>query len=298
MNQSLSIFDFEDQPIRILDQQGEPWFVAADVCRVLGLDQVTNAIRTLDEDEKITLSNDKGNPRAGVPHQYNLISESGLYALVFKSRKPEAVRFRKWVTAEVLPALRRDGRYQMPGTEDALPIAVDSHRVMEAMVDRLAGRMTELFTDVMETVRDLHARVGAMESGDKVIPIEHGRRLPVESPDITGTVAGVGQLVVFRDPREEQMRQLLDVVLTGSRGPIRQMSALELLSVAGREGLFPHVIPEDFDIEDKGLQARWGCFLRKHLDGKCYTLSDSQRWLVERVKPKRTSFYEFLNLSA
>jgi len=116
MNSRLSIFDFNENPVRILDQGGEPWFVAADVCRVLEIGNPTEALRNLDEDEKMTLSNPEG--RAGIGAQsYNIISESGLYALIFKSRKPQAKAFRKWVTAEVLPAVRQSGRYEAPGVQ-------------------------------------------------------------------------------------------------------------------------------------------------------------------------------------
>ena len=108
---SITPFNFHGSEVRTILRDGEPWFVAADVCDVLGLDQVTNAIRDLDDDEKFTLTNDKGNPRAGIPHQVNIINESGLYALTFKSRKPEAKAFKKWVTAEVLPAIRKTGSF-------------------------------------------------------------------------------------------------------------------------------------------------------------------------------------------
>lgn len=101
--------------MRVLDRDGAPWFVAADVCRVLEIGNPTESLRSLDEDEKITLSNAEGNPRAGVPHQMAYISESGLYALIFKSRKPQAKAFRKWVTAEVLPAIRTHGVYALEG---------------------------------------------------------------------------------------------------------------------------------------------------------------------------------------
>lgn len=109
---NLQTFDFQEAPVRVLVREGAPWFVAADVCRVLEIANSRDAIAALDEDEKITVANADGNPRAGIPHQMNLISESGLYALVFKSRKPEARKFRKWVTAEVLPAIRETGRYE------------------------------------------------------------------------------------------------------------------------------------------------------------------------------------------
>lgn len=117
----LSVFDFQDQPVRILDQNGSPWFAASDICRVLELGNPTESLRPLDSDEKITLSNSEGNPRGGIPHQMAYVSESGLYALIFKSRKPQAKAFRKWVTAEVLPALRQTGHYEMPSETLALP---------------------------------------------------------------------------------------------------------------------------------------------------------------------------------
>ncbi len=111
---NLQTFDFNEAPVRVMLRDEQPWFVAADVCRVLDIQNPTDAVKGLDEDETITLANSEGNPRAGIPHQLRLVSESGLYALVFKSRKAEAKKFRKWVTAEVLPALRQTGRYELP----------------------------------------------------------------------------------------------------------------------------------------------------------------------------------------
>ena len=111
---NLTTFDFNEAPVRVMLRDEQPWFVAADVCRVLEIANSRDAVSGLDEDEKITVANTDGNPRAGIPHQIGLVSESGLYALVFKSRKPEAKKFRKWVTAEVLPAIRQTGRYEAP----------------------------------------------------------------------------------------------------------------------------------------------------------------------------------------
>lgn len=110
----LETFDFNTVPVRVLLRDEQPWFVAADVCRVLEIQNPSDAIKTLDEDESITLDNADGNPRAGIAHKLRLISESGLYTLIFKSRKAEAKKFRKWVTAEVLPAIRRTGGYALP----------------------------------------------------------------------------------------------------------------------------------------------------------------------------------------
>ena len=114
-------FMFGESVVRVItDENGEPWFVAKDVCRVLGLENNRDAVSSLDEDEKITVANPDGNPRAGIPHRYVVISESGLYALVFRSRKPQAREFSRWVRKEVLPALRKTGRYEVPGRQPAV----------------------------------------------------------------------------------------------------------------------------------------------------------------------------------
>ena len=103
-------FFFNAHEVRGLLLNGEPWFVAKDVCDVLGLSNSREAVSGLDEDELVSEILTSGGQR----REMNCISESGLYALVFKSRKPEARAFRKWVTAEVLPALRRRGSYETP----------------------------------------------------------------------------------------------------------------------------------------------------------------------------------------
>jgi hypothetical protein len=108
-------FDFEEQAVRVVMRDDEPWFVAADVCRVLEIQNATDAIKRLDEDE-VTLDTIEGSHRPT-----NIINESGLYALVLTSRKEQARRFRKWITAEVLPAIRRHGRYEHPGLPDVQP---------------------------------------------------------------------------------------------------------------------------------------------------------------------------------
>ena len=122
MQFQLMPFAFDDSLVRIhLDENGDPWFVAKDVCRILEIENVGNVLASLDEDEKITIHNPDGNPRAGIPHQLTLISESGLYSLAFRSRKPVSKVFRKWVTADVLPTLRKTGQYNIP--RPALPAA-------------------------------------------------------------------------------------------------------------------------------------------------------------------------------
>lgn len=108
---ALQVFSFEQQQVRVVKRNGQPWWVVKDVCDVLGLSNPTEAIKSLDDDEKNSLrisEGIRGNPNMAV------ISESGLYTLILRSNKPEARRFRKWITGEVLPALRRTGEYATP----------------------------------------------------------------------------------------------------------------------------------------------------------------------------------------
>lgn len=98
---------------RYMTVQGEPLFVAKDVCEMLGIGKYRDAISTLDDDEK-------GCPvivdTPGGPQEMATVNEGGLYHLIFQSRKPEAKQFRKWVTSEVLPSIRRFGYYIDPNS--------------------------------------------------------------------------------------------------------------------------------------------------------------------------------------
>lgn len=115
MSAELRPFAFEDHLVRVVLRDDDPWFVAKDVCTVLGIKDVSDACVKLDEDEKGTGSI----PTLGGEQGLLIVSESGLYTIVLRSRAattPGSVahRFRRWVTAEVLPAIRRAGHYEMP----------------------------------------------------------------------------------------------------------------------------------------------------------------------------------------
>ena len=106
MKQQLVPFDFEGSQVRVVtDAQGEPWFVAADVLSTISLDR--KALERLDDDEKGV--NSIHTP--GGTQEMTTVNEPGLYALVLGSRKAEAKRFKRWVTHEVLPAIRKTGSY-------------------------------------------------------------------------------------------------------------------------------------------------------------------------------------------
>jgi len=105
-------------PVQIEIVKGEPVFLAKDVCDILDLENVTKALYTLDEDEKLTLPV----VRAGQTREMNFVTESGLYGLIFQSRKPEAKKFRKWVTNEVLPSIRKTGSYSLANKKASLTV--------------------------------------------------------------------------------------------------------------------------------------------------------------------------------
>lgn len=107
-------FKFEARAVRVITQDAQPWFVLSDVCDVLDLGSPHKTAERLDEDEKGRTTI----PTPGGPQEMSMISESGLYNLIFTSRKPEAKRFRKWVTGEVLPAIRKTGGYALPTSKE------------------------------------------------------------------------------------------------------------------------------------------------------------------------------------
>ena len=97
--------------VRAVMRDGEPWFVAKDVCECLELSNAAQALSYLDEDEKSIITNDTLNDSSGLRKDSRIIPESGLYSLILRSRKPEAKEFKRWVTREVLPSIRKTGQY-------------------------------------------------------------------------------------------------------------------------------------------------------------------------------------------
>lgn len=128
-------FDFHGATVRLLtDEHDEPWFVAKDICGVLELTNVGEALRALDDDEKNTIRIYEG--IAGNPYKAT-ISESGFYRLVLRSRKPVAKEFQRWVTHEVLPSIRKHGGY-MAGQE-----AMSPEQMLAASMRWLESRIAE-----------------------------------------------------------------------------------------------------------------------------------------------------------
>lgn len=124
--QSVTNFIFNTKTIRVVTIKGDPWFVAADVCEVLGFAKnkmngsYANHLRRLDDDETDVMMLPSTTQSGSQPRRTLIISESGLYKLVLRSDKPEAKPFQDWVTKVVLPAIRKDGMYVMG--EEKVPV--------------------------------------------------------------------------------------------------------------------------------------------------------------------------------
>ena len=106
---SLELFHFKGRQVRTIQLDGEPWFVAADVCDVLGLNNPSQALSYLDRDERRLITNEAWRTNGNMA----IVSEPGLYSLVLRSRRPEAKGFRRWIAHEVIPALRQSGQYRL-----------------------------------------------------------------------------------------------------------------------------------------------------------------------------------------
>lgn len=131
-------FAYGEQPVRVVEIDGEPWFVAVDIAAVLDLGNIHSSIALLDDDERglHTMETPSGT------QQVVVISEPGLYSLILRSRKPQATPFRRWITHEVIPTVRKHGMY---ATADALDRMLADPttmiRTLEALRDERAARV-------------------------------------------------------------------------------------------------------------------------------------------------------------
>lgn len=189
MQNAPAIFNFEQAEVRIIVQpDGEALFVAADVCAVLQLSNVGQAIARLDEDEKgdIILNDVSGRPQA-----QKYLTEPGLYALVLSSRKPEAKAFQRWVRHEVLPQIRKTGSYVGLSLPKTLPEALRAYALEVEQGDMLRAQLAEAQP--------------AVEFYDQVADSKDA--IPIADAARVLNVTGVGQNKLFTFLRERRILQ-------------------------------------------------------------------------------------------
>lgn len=183
MDNHLMIFESADfGRVRSVLKDGAPWFVAVDVCKALGLNQVTRAMSRLDSDEGGLLE---------VPHpqnadktiEINAVSEAGLYHLILCSKKPEARAFKRWITHEVIPSIRKHGAYMT----DALLSRMDEH--------------PELISEYIGKLRAENAKANAAREALKKAEAENARLAPKAS--YYDSFVGVESLTCLRYTAKE-----------------------------------------------------------------------------------------------
>lgn len=222
MNNAMQVFDFKENAVRVVcGDDGEPWFVAADISRLLDYRIAGDMTRILDEDEAAThLMRIRSENGVTQDREVTIISESGLYHAILKSRKPEAKVFRRWVTQEVLPSIRKSGVFAVDSDVDSaikqymlflrankasgfpLTVAVESAR--QSMrdnginIDKILPMPTVAFSDSVKinAEKDAAAR-------DRILSIIQSK-------------GSVPQGVIFnrcRNMRKEDVQKHIDVLL-------------------------------------------------------------------------------------
>lgn len=140
----LQTFNFEELPVRTMNIDGEPYFVGSDVAKILGYLKPANAISNHvdDEDKTTTLIQGTG---SNYKSKAVIINESGLYSLIFSSKLDSAKRFKRWVTSEVLPTLRKTGTYQVPDNPmDALKLMFDAQKETQEEIETVKADVIDL----------------------------------------------------------------------------------------------------------------------------------------------------------
>lgn len=144
-------FSFEGHQIRVIQRDGQPWFVAADVCAILEIANHRDTVARLDDDERASVTT----TTAGGEQVVTAVNESGCYRIVFRSRKQSARRFTKWITSEVIPSIRRTGAYGAP----AAPIDLNDPATLQRLLIDHTGRTMA----IEERVAELEPKAEALD---------------------------------------------------------------------------------------------------------------------------------------
>lgn len=188
MNQVQKLFNFNENPIRTVVFNGEPYFIAKDVCDVLGLTNPTMALQKLDEDERAKFN-------LGRQGETNIVNEYGLYNLVLTSRKPEAKQFKRWVTHEVLPSIRKHGAYM---TENILEQAIGNPDFMIGLLSSLK--------EEQERNKQLEAKAQKLEHE---ITLTHPKVTYYDTILASNNAVNIGQIAEDYGLNARQLNQIL-----------------------------------------------------------------------------------------
>lgn len=164
-----NVFSFQDKQVRVLMREGDLWFVARDVCEVLDHSDTSMAIRRLDDDEKLTQTMFV----SGQNREVWLVNEPGLYSLILTSRKPEAKAFKRWITHEVIPSIRKTGTY---ATEQSKVVPLSERQALIQSL-KLTAELAEEVEEVKAIAQNHNQKLIELEQKvDEQITIDHGEQ--------------------------------------------------------------------------------------------------------------------------
>jgi anti-repressor protein len=190
MNQ---LFKYGENEVRTVMIEDEPWFVAKDICDILDVRNNRDALSRIDSEDKGVVLTDT----LGGKQEVTAVNESGLYSLILGSRKPEARAFKRWVTSEVLPAIRKHGGYLTPDKVEEALLNPDTIirlatqlKTERAEKERLASVITEQAPKV--AAYDTLMWAEGINEGERTIPALHRRRVLCRSGNDTRRQGSVG----------------------------------------------------------------------------------------------------------
>lgn len=192
----LQVFRYESREVRTVMKDNEPWFCLADVCKVLGLSSPHKVADRLDPDELTGIKLRSG----GQTREMLFINESGLYAVILRSDKPEAKPFRKWVTGEVLPAIRKTGTYSVNTLTDGAKDALAEAKLNNSRA-RLAAEWRKLAqTNPIPSFQQICAHYASAEltGGTAVLPLPAVHERTYTAAEVGDLLGGISANMVGR----------------------------------------------------------------------------------------------------
>lgn len=222
--------------VRVVMHNGEPWFVAKDVCDCLELTNTAQTISYLDDDEKGVTTN----YTPGGKQEMSMISEAGLYSLILRSRKPEAKAFKRWVTHDILPSIRKTGSYSVLSAPAKAEISVQSEVECALMILKAAGITGNQLAIAADNYYRKRTGISVIEaSGVELVapkqqqlltPTQLGKELGLSGRKVNLMLAGLGlqrRIGDVWEPTEDGKARGAVLMDTGKRhgdgAPVRQL---------------------------------------------------------------------------
>jgi len=248
MTHDMQIFNYGDRHVRMVENAGEPWWVLKDVCGVLGIVNPTQAAQRLDDDERAMFD-------IGRQGKVNCVNESGLYSVILRSDKPEAKKFKRWITHEVLPSIRKYGLYADPALLAAPELLV---KAGEALIAAREDRQTlekQIELDAPKVAfADAVTESGEVISFGQMAKILRENGIDIGRTRLCAELRGLGLLVSQR--------------CVDYNTPTQKAANLKLFRLCARQHVFPDgrsVVKYATRVTGKGQQWILGYFRRKRV---------------------------------